>query len=57
MHTELLNHRKWRTRVELSTEIFDWIEVSYNRVRRHSSRGMRSPINFEKLHHELITAA
>jgi putative transposase len=27
MQTELLNRRKWRTRLELSTEIFDWIEV------------------------------
>jgi transposase InsO family protein len=27
MQTELLNRRTWRTRVELSTEIFDWIEV------------------------------
>ena len=57
MQTELLNRRRWKTRVELSTEIFDWIEVFYNRVRRHSSIGMHSPMNFEKLHHELITAA
>jgi putative transposase len=57
MQTELLNRRKWRTRVELSTEIFDWIEVFYNRVRRHSSIGMQSPTSFEKLHQQLITAA
>jgi putative transposase len=57
MQTELLNRRKWRTRVELSTEIFDWIEVFYNRIRRHSSIGMQSPISFEKLHQQLITAA
>jgi transposase InsO family protein len=46
-----------RTRVELSTEIFDWIEVFYNRIRRHSSIGMQSPSSFEKLHHQLTTAA
>jgi putative transposase len=57
MQTELLNRRKWRTRVELSTEIFDWIEVFYNRVRRHSSIGMQSPMRFEKLHQQLTTAA
>ena len=57
MQTELLNRRKWRTRVELSTEIFDWTLVFYNRVRRHSSIGMQSPINFEKLHQQLTTAA
>jgi putative transposase len=57
MQTELLNRRRWRTRVELSTEIFDWIEVFYNRTRRHSSIGMQSPMRFEKLHQQLITAA
>ena len=29
MKTELLDSRKWRTRTELSTEIFGWIEVFY----------------------------
>lgn len=57
MQTELLNRRKWKTRVELSTEIFDWIEVFYNRTRRHGSIGMQSPISFEKLHQQLTTAA
>jgi transposase InsO family protein len=57
MQTELLNRRTWRTRVELSTEIFDWIEVFYNRIRRHSSIGMQSPMRFEKLHQHLTTAA
>ncbi len=49
MQTELLNTRKWKTRVELSSEIFDWIEVFYNRTRRHSALGMKSPIAYEKL--------
>jgi putative transposase len=57
MQTELLNRRKWRTRVELSTEIFDWIEAFYNRVRRNSSIGIQSPIRFEKVHQQLTTAA
>jgi putative transposase len=29
------------------TEIFDYIEVYYNRVRRHSSLGYKSPLQFE----------
>jgi transposase InsO family protein len=40
----------WRTRTKLSTEIFDWIEVFYNRTRRHSGLGMLDPIAYEKLH-------
>ncbi len=40
MQTELLDSRKWGPRTDLSTEIFDWIEVFYNRTRRHSSLGM-----------------
>lgn len=47
MQTELLNTKKWRTRTELSTEIFDWIEVFYNRTRRHSSLGMLAPVAYE----------
>lgn len=48
MQTELLNTKKWKTRVELSTAIFDWIEVFYNRTRRHSSLGNISPVEFER---------
>jgi|GEM_PF-65206 Transposase and inactivated derivatives len=50
MQTELLNRRKWNTRIQLTSAIFDWIEVFYNRVRRHSSLGYMSPIAYEKLH-------
>jgi putative transposase len=57
MQTELLDTRRWRTRTELSTEIFDWIEVFYNRTRRHSSLGMLAPIAYEKLHANDTSAA
>ncbi len=57
MQTELLNTRKWSTRVELSAAIFDWIEVFYNRTRRHSSFGMMSPVAYEKLHADNTAAA
>ena len=57
MQTELLNTRPWKTRVELSSAIFDWIEGFYNRVRRHSSLGTMSPIEFEKLHTQATSAA
>jgi putative transposase len=57
MQTELLNTQKWSTRVELSAAIFDWIEVFYNRTRRHSSLGMMSPSAYEKLHTDNTSAA
>jgi putative transposase len=57
MQTELFNRKRWTTRVELSTAIFDWIEVFYNRTRRHSSLNMLSPVAYEKLHANNTSAA
>jgi transposase InsO family protein len=37
--TELLHHRDYRTRWEAKTNIFESIEVFYNRSRRHSALG------------------
>ncbi|WP_415784256.1 IS3 family transposase [Deinococcus saxicola] len=34
-------------RVQTRTEVFEWIEVFYNRQRRHSALGYRSPAAFE----------
>jgi putative transposase len=47
MQVELLDRRRWRTRIELANAIFDYLEVFHNRQRRHSSLGMLSPIEFE----------
>jgi putative transposase len=48
MQIELLDRKRWKTRVELSNAIFEYIEVFYNRRRRHSSIGYISPIEFER---------
>ena len=39
----------WETiaRSELRTILFDYIEVFYNRQRRHSTLGQRSPVDYE----------
>ena len=50
MQVELLNRKKWRTRVELANVIFEYFEIFHNRQRRHSSLGMRTPIEYEMLH-------
>jgi putative transposase len=50
MQLELLDSRKWSTRSELATAMFEWIECWYNPKRRHSSIGMLSPVDFEARH-------
>jgi putative transposase len=47
MQVELLNTRRWKTRLELTTAIFDYLEIWHNRQRRHSSIGMITPVEFE----------
>jgi transposase InsO family protein len=44
---ETVYHRKFATRSEARAELFEYIEVFYNRTRLHSSLGYISPINFE----------
>jgi putative transposase len=44
---ELVHRRSWPTRRELIGEVFEYIEAFYNRIRRHSTLGMLSPLQFE----------
>jgi putative transposase len=46
---ELIHRRSWPSRRELSAAVFEYIEAFYNRDRRHSTLGMHSPADFEKL--------
>ena len=50
IQVELLDTRRWKTRIELATAIFEYIEIFHNRRRRHSSLDMRTPIEYELLH-------
>ena len=47
MKTELVNDARYATRGEARQSVFEWIEVFYNRQRRHSSLGYLSPDAFE----------
>ena len=47
LKTELVYHERYATREEARSSIFEYIEVFYNRVRRHSSIGYVSPEAFE----------
>jgi hypothetical protein len=55
MQTELLNRRWWKTRIELANAIFEYLEIFHNRQRRHSSLGMLSPVEYERLRPESLS--
>ena len=57
MQIELLDRRNWATRAELANAIFEWIEAFYNPIRRHSSLGYLSPLDYERLHSATHEAA
>jgi transposase InsO family protein len=47
LKTELVFHERYKTREQAKTSIFEYIEVFYNRKRRHSANNLMSPANFE----------
>ena len=47
LERELIARRDWRTRAEARQAIFQYIEIRYNRVRRHSTLGYVSPAQYE----------
>jgi transposase InsO family protein len=52
LKTELVAGADWRTRDEARQALFGYLEVWYNRRRRHSTLGYRSPAEFEARHAE-----
>lgn len=44
---ELIYRRRFATRAEATTAIFDYIESFYNRTRLHSALGFKSPLDYE----------
>jgi putative transposase len=49
LKTELVYFERYETRREARQSIFEYIEIFYNRIRRHSSLGYLSPVDFERL--------
>jgi putative transposase len=45
---ELVHGERYRTRKDARLSIFEYVEVFYNRMRRHSSLGHKSPEQYEK---------
>ena len=48
LKTEYVYFERFRTRAEAQSGIFEYIEVFYNRIRRHSTLGNMSPQAFEQ---------
>ena len=48
LKTERTARRTYRTRSEAKADVFDYIERFYNPIRRHSTLGYISPIEFER---------
>ncbi len=47
LKTELVHHRQYATRAEARSDIFEYIELFYNRSRRHSALDYQTPAAFE----------
>jgi putative transposase len=47
LKNELIHRCNFQTHAEATQAIFEYIEVFYNRVRRHSTIGNVSPVEFE----------
>jgi hypothetical protein len=43
MQVELLDRKRWSTRLELASAIFEYLEIFHDRQRRHSSLSMLTP--------------
>lgn len=48
LKTELTHHRRYATRAEAKRDLFEYIEVFYNRQRIHSALDYQTPVEFEQ---------
>lgn len=51
LKTELVHHERYATRAAARQSIFEYLEVFYNRTRRHSALGYVSPHEYETRHY------
>ncbi len=45
---ERIRRRTYKTREEARQDVFDYIEMFYNPIRKHVRNGMLSPVEFER---------
>jgi len=51
LKTELIYHKRYKTREEAKLDLFEYIEVFYNRERLHSALDYKTPIEYGKYQH------
>jgi putative transposase len=56
LECELIERRSFKTKTQARLAVFTWIEAWYNPRRRHSAHGRISPVNFERMHAEQLSA-
>ncbi len=49
LKAEIADAQVWPSRAAARTAIFEWIEVWYNRQRRHSALNYQTPVTFEEV--------
>jgi len=54
LKTALIYEQTYHSREQAKQSIFEYIEVFYNRVRRHSTLSYQSPENFEEAFYNTI---
>ena len=45
---ERIRRQTYKTRAEARQDVFDYIEMFYNPVRKHATNAILSPVNFER---------
>lgn len=53
LKSDWVHHHDYQTRVQAKASIFEYIEIFYNRKRRHSALNYLSPADYE---HEAMAA-
>ena len=57
LKTELIHRQTWPTHASARSAIHDYVELFYNRKRRHSTLGYRTPAEFEAHYEQAVHAA
>lgn len=53
LKTELVYHARWEDHLDSYHDLFDYLEIFYNRERLHSTLGYLTPAQFEQYSHKL----